>query len=183
MKIRLLFSSILYFSLFSVLSFNIYNHYKIIHCKFFNSDCSTDYILNINKQIITVSIISQSFLDIAINYYLSSIKKFKIFNYLFVSTDSISYQLLKEMNILLINNMIINNSKSNSDYKSKNYGVIVRSKVPVVYRLLILGLKVLFIDPDIHFFKNPIYFFNSYHGFDLVISEECKNYKEINSGE
>lgn len=153
-------------------------------CKFFNSDCSSDYILKINKELITVSVISESFLDISINYYLSCIKKFNINNYLFVSTDNKSYKAFRDMkiNILLFKIREVK-EYGNLDYRSRNYGIIVRLKVPIVYSLLRIGLRVLLIDPDIHFFKNPITFFNSYVGFDLVISQECDKKKEMNSGE
>lgn len=49
---------------------------------------------------ILVTLVSESYLDIARNFYLTLIKKYNINNYLYISTDNISITKLRELNII-----------------------------------------------------------------------------------
>lgn len=77
-------------------------YYSLIpkKCTYFYTSCSKEYIQRINRKMILVTLVSESYLDIAINFYLTLIKKYNINNYLYISTDNISITKLRELNII-----------------------------------------------------------------------------------
>lgn len=138
------------------------------------------YIFRFFKTSIILSTLSKSYISLALNMYYTFTQKFNITNHLYLSFDHSSYSFLKKYisdNIYYYNINLKTNDKCN--YGSNCYSIIIKYRLYLIKVLLNLNFNVLIIDPDIHFFKNPLNYF-SCADYDIIAT--CDNVKIINAG-
>lgn len=149
------------------------------------SKCGIEKIskLAINSNII-VSVSSYYSINMALNLYYSSLSKFNITNYIFISTDMELYNELYSKNI---NTLFLyrNYSKTDSyDHSSYNYKIACISKPLSILRILEIGFNILLLDIDIYFIKDPLKYFSTLGQADIIIGRDwnSKVCRELNTG-
>ena len=130
------------------------------------------------KGFIILASVDSGFVEMAINLYESSLKKFKLDNYLFVSSDAKAAEKLTKHGIANFNYFSDKDAATSSDYRSVAFARKTHYKTKIVLDALRLGLTVLLTDVDIVFLKNPFPFFEC-KNCDLLISSDVS---EGNSG-
>lgn len=148
-------------------------------CTLYN-ECTKNIIYKniINRTIIAI-VASLHYVDEAVNFYISSLKKLDIHNYLYVTIDDISYTQLSKYTTHIAFYKFYNISNDTTDFGSKNFNKISMIKTYILLYLLNLKIDVFISDVDVHFFKNPLKYFCVYTT-DLVSSTDSKN--EMNTG-
>ena len=105
---------------------------------------------------ILLTFVDFGFVEMAVNLYLTSIKQFKIKNYidLFISSDPKANEILASYGIAAV--CLWNDSNTEaSNYDTLGFGLKAIKKVIASGLALELGYNVIFTDVDIVFFKNP----------------------------
>lgn len=149
------------------------------------SKCGIEKIskLAINSNIV-ISVSSYYSIDMALNLYYSSLSKFNITNYIFISTDMELYNELYSKNI---NTLFLyrNYSKADSyDHSSYNYKIACTSKPLSILRILEIGFNILLLDIDIYFIKDPLKYFSTLGQADIIIGRDWNERvcRELNTG-
>lgn len=134
--------------------------------------------ISLNNTILSI-VVTEHYIDEAINFYLLSILKLKITNYVFISIDLNSYYSLKEYtyNTFFYNRVKIDNGST--AFSTNNFRIITMIKTYVLMHLMKLKQNVFVCDVDVHLFQNPLPLFLSYNT-DIVASTDSKY--EMNTG-
>lgn len=132
----------------------------------------------INNTIVAI-LISFNYIDEAINFYLSSIKRLNITNFIFISLDYRSYNQMKKFTIHVAMYSIIDYIFNNTYFGTKNFEIVTMKKTYILLLLIKKKYNVFISDVDIHYFINPLSYFHSYNT-DIVSSTDKKN--EMNTG-
>ncbi|KAK2142368.1 hypothetical protein LSH36_964g00005 [Paralvinella palmiformis] len=130
-----------------------------------------------NETIVLASVDS-GYLDMAINLYVSSLRRFSIENYLFVGSDPAVCVALSALNITCVEYIRDRDAESASVYSSDAFKRKTHLKTKMVLEALRLGLSVLLVDLDVVFFANPLPLF-ACDACDLEISSDVI---AVNSG-
>lgn len=144
------------------------------------NDLFRKYVLKNYKNRIILSILSKSYIPLSQNLFFTFTQRFKIKNHLYLAFDYVSYTMLKNIcgnNIYYYNINLSDNYKCR--YGTECYGLIIRNRLHIINQLIELNYRVLIIDPDIHFFKNPLKFFSNCN-FDIVAASDGKRW--MNAG-
>ena len=114
---------------------------------------------NKNNVIILIST-DFGFINQALNLYITSLRKFNITNFLYVTSDKAASSLLDQHNIP--NYLIFEDrdGKRASKYRTKSYTRKTHIKTKIILQALKHGFTVLIVDADIVFLKNPLPFFS-----------------------
>ncbi len=107
-----------------------------------------------DNMIILLSV-DYGYIDLALNFYFTSLQKLNLGNYLFVGSDLRACAILKSFNISCFDYIHDRDGGSSSAYNSKAFKRKTHLKTKIVLEALKQGLKVLMVDVDIAFFKNP----------------------------
>ena len=109
-----------------------------------------------SNNVIMLSFVDFSFIEMAINLHEYSLKRFGIRNYLIVCSDQGAYGALKRrgINVFLYLHKIDSNSPSL--FGTTEFNLKVRIKHKVLTAAVMLGFKTLLTDVDVVFFVNPI---------------------------
>ena len=113
-----------------------------------------------NQSVIVLALTDSSYVEMALNLYLSSFVKLDIVNYLFVCADSTSSDYLTSLGIPNINAFNDKGGSKLSNWGSKDFKRKTHYKTSMILEGLKLGLNVLVTDLDIVFLKNPIPYLN-----------------------
>ena len=126
-----------------------------------------------SKNVIMLAFVDFAFIEMAINLYEYSLKKFGIKNYIFVCSDQDAYEALRRrgINAFLYSHTI--DSKTPSAFGSNEFKLKVRIKHKVLAASVMLGFKTLLTDVDVVFFANPIPRLANRHN-DLVIQDDMQ---------
>ncbi|KAK2140742.1 hypothetical protein LSH36_1262g00010 [Paralvinella palmiformis] len=127
---------------------------------------------------IVLSSVDSGYLDMAVNLYLTSFKRFKIENYLFVGSDPDICNALANFSIACFDYIHDSDGSTVSGYFSEAFKRKTHLKTKIILEALMLGLKVLITDVDIVFFTNPLPLFTC-TTCDMEISSDVV---ERNSG-
>ena len=117
-----------------------------------------------------VAVTDLGYIEMALNLYESSFKRFNIDNYLFVCSHEKAEQYLASRNIHAISLWNDSLSTKESLYSGKGYRNKTNFKTDSVLMTLRLGLSVFLVDVDLVFLKNPMPYisqFSSTH--DIII--------------
>ena len=139
-----------------------------------------------NKTVV-MSIVDASFMQFALNFYLLSIEKFSITNFVLICMDETSQQFMhkngiscmlyklpdlsKELGLSRKSGEEENEGPSKSDYGSDEYFTKTNVKTLFVLQTLKLGYSVLMSDVDIVYLKNPLPYLVC-DSCDLLISKD-----------
>jgi hypothetical protein len=111
---------------------------------------------------IILSSVDSGYVDMAINLYFTSFRKFDIENYLFVGSDSDVCSTLSGFNITCFEYIHDKDGKNASRYGSTAFKRKTHLKTIIILEALLLGLQVLITDVDIVFLKNPLPYLTCY---------------------
>merc|ERR1712016_444157 len=114
-----------------------------------------------------------AFIEMAINLYEYSLKKFNIKNYIFVCSDQDAYKALQRRGINAFLYPHIIDSNIPAVFGSDEFKLKVRIKHKVLTAAVMLGFKTLLTDVDVVFFTNPIPRLANRHN-DLVIQDDMQ---------
>ena len=123
-----------------------------------------------DNTIVLISVDS-GYLDMAVNFYLTSLNKFEINNYLFVGSDPYVCAELSRHNITCYQYTRDPDAGQASVYSSVAFKRKTHLKTKIVLEAMMNGLNVILSDVDIVFFKNPLPLFTC-HTCDLEISSD-----------
>ena len=134
----------------------------------------------INNTLI-VAVTDLGYVEMALNLYQSSFKRFQIDNYLFVCSHEKAEEFLKFRNIHAISLWNDSLSTEESLYGGKGYRNKTNFKTDSVMMTLELGINVFLVDVDLVFLKNPLPFLSRFTtSYDLVIQGGLQT---LNSGD
>lgn len=159
---------LLLYNLIILVIYNYYNH----DCKLFvlNEEFYNKYHKNIPLFLI---IFTSNIFEETVNFYLTSLFKFKITNFIFISLDyqgcNLSQNILPNVFVSRINQ----NITEHIDYNTPLYWNVVYSKTDYVKALLENKYNVILCDSDLIFFKDPREYIFKYTT-DLVASCDHK---------
>ena len=105
---------------------------------------------------IVLSSVDSGYLDMAINLYLTSFKRYNIDNYLFVGSDSRICDSLRNSSIACFDYIHDPEGEMASNYFSEAFKRKTHLKTKIILEALKLCLNVLIVDVDIVFFTNPL---------------------------
>ncbi|KAK2154319.1 hypothetical protein LSH36_271g06021 [Paralvinella palmiformis] len=105
---------------------------------------------------IVLSSVDSGYLDMAVNLYLTSLKRFNVENYLFVGSDPDICNKLANFSIACFDYIHDPDGSTASGYFSEAFKRKTHLKTKIILEALMLGLKVLITDVDIVFFTNPL---------------------------
>ena len=129
---------------------------------------------------LVVAVTDLGYVEMALNLYQSSFKKFHIDNYLFVCSHEKAEQFLKLKDIHAISLWNDSLSTKESLYGRKGYRNKTNFKTDSVMMTLELGITVFLVDVDLVFLKNPLPFLLRFtSSYDLVIQGGLQT---LNSG-
>ena len=120
---------------------------------------------------VVLSSVDSGYLDMAINLYLTSFKRFNIDNYLFVGSDPYICGALSNYSIACYEYIHDRDGRKASGYYSEAFKRKTHLKTKIILEALKLGLKVLITDVDIVFFNNPLPLFTC-SDCDIEISSD-----------
>ena len=106
--------------------------------------------------LIVLSLVDSGYVDMAINLYQTSFRKYNIENYLFVGSDSNICPSLWTLSITCFEYLHVKDSILLSSYRSKAFNRKTHLKTKMVLEALSIGLRVVMVDADIVFLKNPL---------------------------
>ncbi len=107
-----------------------------------------------NNTIILMSV-DYGYIDLAINFYFTSLQKLNLENYLFVGSDLRACAVLRNVGVSCFDYIQDRDGGSSSVYFSKAFKRKTHLKTKIVLEALKQGLQVLMVDVDIAFFKDP----------------------------
>ena len=132
------------------------------------------------ENVIILAVTDLGYVQMALNLYESSFKRFNIDNYLFLCSHEKAEQFLTSRNIHAISLWNDSFSEKESLYGKEGYRNKTNFKTDSVYLSLCLGYTTLLVDVDIVFLQNPLpYLMQFSTEYDLIIQNE---YHWINSG-
>ena len=110
----------------------------------------------VKNNLIVVMMVDEGYLDMAINFYLTSLQRFKITNYIFVSIDNTACTMLQKfkINCGTYKNMHLGNAASTFGTEEFNQKLWIRTDI--LNSILQQGYSVLQTDTDIIFMQNPL---------------------------
>ena len=111
-----------------------------------------------DQGVIILASVDSGYIDMALNFYESSLKKLGLSNYLFVTSDSGAFKALSQRGIASFNYFDDKDAKKSSNYASAAFARKTHYKTKIVLEALKLGLTVLISDVDIVLFQNPFPF-------------------------
>lgn len=110
-----------------------------------------------SDKVIILSFVDMSFLDMALNFYETSIVKFNIDNYLFLTNDATTCQMFR---FKMINCYVYAQHKDTTNeatiYNSIEFNKKMAIRPYFILDALICGFTVLHCDVDVVFFRNPL---------------------------
>ena len=131
--------------------------------------------------IIILAVTDLGYVEMALNLYESSFKRFNIKNYIFVCSHEKAEQYLTARNLNAITLWNETFSVKESLYAKGAYRNKTNYKTDSVYMALCMDYSVFLVDVDIVFLRNPLPYMLQYaQTHDLIIQNE---YNWINSGE
>ena len=134
----------------------------------------------INNTLI-IAVTDLGYVEMALNLYQSSFKRFQIDNYLFVCSHEKAEEFLKFRNIHAISLWNDSLSTKESLYGEKGYRNKTNFKTDSVMMTLELGINIFLVDVDLVFLKNPLPFLSQFTtSYDLVIQGGLQT---LNSGD
>ena len=107
-------------------------------------------------KLIILALVDSSFLDMAMNFYETSIIKFGLKNYLFVASDKQACDVLITRGANCYVYMINKHAKETTIYRSYNFNQKMNIRTYMILDALRLGFSVLHTDVDIVFAKDPL---------------------------
>ena len=129
---------------------------------------------------ILITLIDSASLDIALDFYESSLHRLNIENYLFVSCDWKAYHEMIRRNI----HCFMYYEDGDSDFAAMYSSEIFRRKMNLrtymILDMLSFGYNILHTDADMYFFKNPFVAFN-YERIEFDVAPMW-DYKQHNAG-
>ena len=125
---------------------------------------------NENRTVIIVTV-DLAFVDMAINMFETSFRKFNITNYVFVCSQPLATDTLLSNGINAITLWKDDQGDKKSDYSSKAFNRKTRYKTLATTLALSLGFTVLLMDVDIIFLKNPFPFLTC-DSCDIIFQSE-----------
>ena len=128
---------------------------------------------------IYLAFVDFSYIEMAINLY-HSFRRLNITNFLFVCSEVVTLQALKQDGIdsfLYPHNI---ESIEPSDFGTEEFKEKINIKQKIVTASVILGFKTLITDVDIVFLKNPILYLKN--DADVTIQDDLQISKPLNSG-
>ena len=133
----------------------------------------------INNTLI-VAVTDLGYIEMALNLYLTSFKRFNIDNYLFVCSHEKAEQFLTSRNIHAISLWNDSLSTKESLYSGKGYRNKTNFKTDSVLMTLQLGLNAFLVDVDLVFLKNPMPYLSQFATtHDIIIQGGLQT---LNSG-
>ena len=134
----------------------------------------------VDKKII-ISVIDSAYIEMALNFWESSLVKFGIINYLFICLNEKAKSLLpREANECLVIEKHTN-AENYTQFGTAQFNQKVMIKTEISLRLLEMGYSVIISDADIFFLKNPMSYFTCID-CDLIVQDNTQNNSEANSG-
>ena len=127
------------------------------------------------KKTIIISTVDYSFVDMAINLYTTSLKRWGLTNYLFLCSHSKAKERLMEHGIDAVQLWNDVHGTHPSDFATLEFNRKTKYKTMAATLALDLGYSVLVVDVDIVFFKNPIPFLTC-KNCELIIQSEGSEY-------
>ena len=108
------------------------------------------------ENVIILTFIDSSFLDMTWNFYETSIVKFNIENYLFIASDNQACEKLYAKHINCYVYMTDRNANKTSVYGTKQFIQKMHIRTYFILDALILGFTILHTDVDVVFFRNQL---------------------------
>ncbi|ESO03311.1 hypothetical protein HELRODRAFT_173597 [Helobdella robusta] len=110
---------------------------------------------------IILAVTDNSFFDMALNLYLTSFKKFKIINFLFVGIGKTACKNFLKMNVQCFYFTETSGSNNTADFGSKQFQQKVNIRTEMILKALKADFSVLHTDVDVTFLDNPIPYIES----------------------
>ena len=134
----------------------------------------------VNKTLL-ISVIDSAYINMALNFWESSLVKFGITNYLFICMNEKAKRLIpSEANECLVINKNINGVEA-SPFGSRQFNKKVMIKTELSLILMQMGYIVIISDVDIVFLHNPMPYLKC-NDCDLIIQDNTRDNSEANSG-
>ena len=127
------------------------------------------------KKTIIISTVDYSFVDMAINFYKTSVERWGLTNYLFLCSHARAKERLSDHGIDAVQLWNDTNGTRPSDFATLAFNRKTKYKTMAATLALDLGYSVLVVDVDIVFFKNPIPFLTC-DNCELIIQSEGSEY-------
>ncbi|CAD5124011.1 unnamed protein product [Dimorphilus gyrociliatus] len=107
---------------------------------------------------VVISATDLGYIDLAVNFYLSSIKRHKISNFLFICLHPEACRVLRQFSdrVETFYGGIVESADRPSNFFSREFNEKTHAKLKWVITALKMGYNVLLSDVDIHYFKNPL---------------------------
>ena len=127
------------------------------------------------KKTIIISTVDYSFVDMAINFYKTSVERWGLTNYLFLCSHAKAKERLSGHGIDAVQLWNDTHGTCPSDFATPAFNRKTKYKTMAATLALDLGYSVLVVDVDIVFFKNPVPFLTC-ENCELIIQSEGSEY-------
>jgi len=106
---------------------------------------------------IVLAMTDEGFVDMAINFYEASLRRYHVDNFLFVGVGIKSCKILTSMSIPCFHYADDANAREASDYKQENFYRKMKIRTDMTIDALEANFTVIHCDTDIAFFRNPVH--------------------------
>ncbi len=133
-----------------------------------------------NDKVIMLALIDHGYLDVALNFYETSILKHNIHNFLFVSMVQSACDNISDSNVNCVAYYDLNQGEKSSNYMSPEFLHKMALRTQFITDALEWGYTIIHTDIDIIFFKDPIPYLLDNNNYHIQGLQDLPNY--LNAG-